>query len=191
MRRNEGMTLIECLVALSVATVLAMMLMSMMTHVLRSKKHSEHRKKNEEPMHDLAALLDQDIAAMIPRSVQWASGEWSQAISVGNQRWCWTSMRNLNPKALLCESSWYRVCYAHDGSRLLRYVWLPGDGRAHEASRVTHRWEGIHTVRVSWPVNTTDSKDHFFWPMLWSWDVVTDQGLWQSVHRVRASKESS
>lgn len=185
MHHHKGMTLIECLVAIAIAAVLGMLLMSMMTHVLRSKQHHVQRQTHEFPMHDLALQLGQDMAAMIPRSVQWASGEWSPVIHVSDHQWCWTSMRNINPNASLQESSWYRLCYAQQGSQLLRYAWVPGDGQRHAAARVTNRWRGIESVRVSWPAKELEKHDAFFWPMLWSWDFVTDGGPWQNVYRVR------
>ncbi len=182
--KQRGMTLIECLVALAIASLIAVMLVSLVSYITRLNTHRDHRLQASVPIHQMAVLLDHDISSMLPFAIHWRSGDRSAMIDVGDQRWCWTTLS----QRYQAKQSWHRVCYQLNENILSRMVWPAGDHIAHEDGHVTNQWKGIDslTIRFLGKEKKRLSNRKLFWPHVWAWEIITEQGQWNGAALVRA-----
>lgn len=118
--KKSGFTLLEILVALSIFTLVAMMMATGLHTILASQSQLEAKTKRLAELQMALLLLSRDIEQIIDRPITNAKGEVEQALVGGLSNVAFTHGGVTNPLNQRTQSSLQRTRYLLDQNQLLR-----------------------------------------------------------------------
>lgn len=126
--KQQGMTLIEIIVALSVFSILSVMTFSGLNTVFNTQRLLNDKKQYISGLQYAFKFMQQDFSQVLPKTIRGQHGSYQSMFSSdGNRTLNFTYSGGRNP-ANLKKSKLLRVAYEFDGQKLIRHYWPQLDG---------------------------------------------------------------
>lgn len=123
---QEGFTLLEVIIAMTIFAVVMVIVMSGLNMVVRSQEQVSAKSKRLAEIQMAFTVMEHDLMQIVDRAVRDTNGELTPVINVDPQspiRLEFTSGGNVNPNAQYQRSTLRRVGYGLENETLIRYTW--------------------------------------------------------------------
>jgi general secretion pathway protein J len=164
MRRGNGFTLLEVLIAMSIFSVIGLGAAQMLRSMIQTHERTQARIEAFNSVSQALALLERDLTQIVSRPIRDEYGESRPSLLVGNDaypleftRTGWSNPLNFP------RSDLQRVAYARsDDGELVRYFWLVLDRAEDSSPKSQVLLAGIRDLRVNLVDDQGAQTD--FWP---------------------------
>jgi len=164
MRRGNGFTLLEVLIAMSIFSVIGLGAAQMLRSMIQTRERTQARIEAFNSVSQALALLERDLTQIVSRPIRDEYGESRPSLLVGNDaypleftRTGWSNPLNFP------RSDLQRVAYARsDDGELVRYFWLVLDRAEDSSPKSQVLLAGIRDLRVNLVDDQGAQTD--FWP---------------------------
>jgi general secretion pathway protein J len=167
MKRQRGFTLVEIMVAVLIAAILAVMAFESMQQALKSRERVRTHQTRLQAVQFTMRSLVQDLSQIYPRPVREPLGPGYQAAVVGGTELTFTRSGWSNPVGLE-RSTLQRVRYALRDGKLYRDYWMVLDAQLYPAPVSRVLLEDVLNFKVRYMNDARNWQD--------SWPPASQQG---------------
>lgn len=163
MKKTNGFTLIEILIALFIFVIVSMLTASALFLMIDAKKSNQAHAKNFTDIQMTMTLLQRDVTAIVNRSIHNNAGQSERAVVLQTHpvtRLDLTTIGNspLYPR----QSHLLRVAYQYDHQRLSRMTWDVLDREADSKAQRRVVLKNLRSFTIH--VLAADHRDTNIWP---------------------------